>query len=749
MLLASTPLLHAQPLLAPTPSVVGTAPVAPEVEARDADGRVTIRATRLSSKVMLDGKLDEAVYRDVRAISNFIQNEPHNGQPASERTDVWVFFDDDAIYISARCWQPRSVQLVANDMRRDGQNVVRNDNFSVILDTFHDKRNGFTFQTNPLGAVGDQQVTDEGNTINRDWNTVWDVRTSRDDEGWNVEMAIPFKSLRFKPGREQTWGVNFRRAIQGKSEQTFLTPLPSGGGPRTLMRVSKAATLVGLEINQSPRLLEVKPYGISTLSTDREATPAVSNDFSGRGGLDVKAGLGPLTADFTLFTDFAQVEEDEAQVNLTRFSLFNPEKREFFLEGSGIFTFGGVSTGRGPGGGGPPPVAPVIFFSRKVGVADDEPVDIVAGGRVTGKIGKWTVGALQIRQKAGGSDELQLPATDFTAIRVKRDLFSRSSIGMIYTRRSPDDVGVDNNQVGGIDGLFALGQDLTVTTFVAASNKGEGSQADALSYRGRLDYNADRYGLQLEHLYVGDDFSAQTGFLRREDFTREFVEGRISRRPKSRWLRRWSLQGSIDYITDNDRNLESHVDQGQARFELTNGDDVEVQVERSREVVDEAFDLTDDELVLAGDYTFTQFKGNYNFGPRHRLTGELGTSLGSFYDGTIKELYYRGRVELTRVLSLEPNTSFNWIDLPGRDPFMVNVVGVRTTWTITPRAVASALVQYRSGSSDLGASARLRWEYRPGSELFIVYTEGRDTLLSNTPLLNRTFAVKMTRLLRF
>jgi hypothetical protein len=359
------------------------------------------------------------------------------------------------------------------------------------------------------------------------------------------------------------------------------------------------------------------------------------------------------------------------------------------------------------------------------------------------------VGGLQIRQKAGGSAELQLPATDFSAVRIKRDLFTRSSIGVIYTRRSPNDTGYDSNQVGGIDGLFALGQDLVVTTYVAASTKLSGSRADALSYRGRLDYNGDRYGLQLEHLYVGDDFSAQTGFLRREDFTREFVEGRLSRRPASRWLRRWSLQGSLDYITDNDGNLESHVDQGQVRLELTNGDEFEVQAERSREIVDEAFDLTDTEVVAAGDYDFTRFSTSYNLGPRHRVTGSVGASVGNFYDGGLREVFYRGRVELTRVVSLEPNLSFNRIDLPGREPFMVNVAGVRATWTLTPRAVASALVQYRSGSSDLSASARLRWEYRPGSELFVVYSEGRDTLLETAPLLNRTLAVKMTRLLRF
>ncbi len=727
------------------PPDVAPAPVAPEVESRTPDGRVTVRATRIETPITVDGRLDEPLYRDVRSMSNFLQAEPHEGAPATERTEVWVFFDDQQLYISARCWQSASVKIVANDMRRDGQNVPRNDNFSVVLDTFRDRRNGVQFTTNPVGAVSDQQMTDEGASINRDWNTVWDVRSSRDDTGWFVEMAIPFKSLRFPQGLVQVWGINFRRVIQNKSEHTYLTQLPAALGQRALSRVSRAATLVGLEIGSAPRQFEVKPYGISTMTTDREAVPPVSNDLKVKGGLDVKAGIGPLTGDFTLFTDFAQVEEDEAQVNLTRFSLFNPEKREFFLEGQGIFAFGGVQLGRVMGG--QPPIAPVIFFSRRVGVADDEPVDIIAGGRVTGRVGAWTVGALQIRQEAG--TVTPLPATDFTVVRVRRDILSRSSVGMIYTRRSPDELGHEVNQVGGIDGYFALSQDLTVNAYVAASTKGPGSPSDALSYRGRLEYIADRYGLEAEHLVVGDDFQPEAGLLRREDFQRSFVEGRVSRRPGSDWLRKWNLQGSVEYITNNDRELESHVDQGRGSLELTNGDQVDLTVERSREVLDEPFEITDTQTIAPGDYRFTTVRSSYQLGARHRMTGGVGGSAGSFYGGTIREAFYRGRVELTKRLSLEPNLSFNWIDLPDQEGFTINVAGVRTTWTITPRAFASALVQYNSGNGSLAGSARLRWEYRPGSEVFFVYAEGRDTVLHGTPMLTRSFAVKMTRLIRF
>ena len=588
--------------------------------------------------------------------------------------------------------------MVANELRRDGQNVFDNDNFAVVLDTFRDRRNGVVFQTNPIGVIVDQQITDEGASFNRDWNTVWEVRTSRDAEGWSVEMALPFRSLRFPPGQAQVWGINFRRNLQARSEYAYLAPIPASAGRRGLARVSQAATLVGLEITKPVRQFELKPFAISSLTTDRETTPPRTNDLNASAGLDLKAGIGRgLTADLTIHTDFAQVEEDEAQVNLSRFSLFLPEKREFFLEGQGLFAFGGVPVSRGPGGGGPP-VAPILFFSRRIGIADEEPVQILAGGRVTGKVGGWAVGALHIRQddsEVVEDDGTVRPVhdTDFTVVRVRRDILRRSSVGLIYTRRSvTEDTGVAN-QAGGLDLLFAPTQDLTVNTYVAKSDT-PGKRGDDLSYRARMDYSADRYGLQAEQLGVGTNFDPGVGLLRREDFQRSFVEGRFSPRPKSLpWLRKWNFTVALDYVTDNDRALESRSQQAGTRLELANGDEAGVSVQRLYEALDDVFELTEDHLIPAGSYTFQTWRGEYRLGPRHRITGEIGAGVGTFYDGTLREVNYRGRVEVTPAISLEPNVALNWIDRPDTDPFWINVIGLRATWALSPRAVASTLVQ--------------------------------------------------------
>ncbi|HJN93491.1 MAG TPA: DUF5916 domain-containing protein, partial [Dehalococcoidia bacterium] len=326
-------------------------PVAPEVVSRDPQGRVTVRATRVPEPILLDGQLDEDVYTAVPAGSDFIQQDPSEGAPATERTEVWVFFDDRNVYISARCWDSHPERMVANELRRDHTNLAFNENFAIVLDTFYDRRNSFMFHTNPLGGLTDALTTDERN-FNKDWNTVWDVKTGRFEQGWIVEMAIPFKSLRYTSAPEQVWGVNFRRSVRWKNEISYLTPIPASYGMAGISRVSQAATLVGIETPGGAKNLEIKPYAISTLTTDRAAEPMRSNDLGGNLGFDLKYGLTrSLIGDFTYNTDFAQVEDDEQQVNLTRFSLFFPEKREFFLEGQGIFAFAGAGQQGRPRGG--------------------------------------------------------------------------------------------------------------------------------------------------------------------------------------------------------------------------------------------------------------------------------------------------------------------------------------------------------------------------------------------------------------
>jgi hypothetical protein len=728
------------PLEAPTP---------PEVIRRDPQlGTVVVRATRLPAPIAVDGHLDEPLYRTTKSIGGFIQQEPHEGQPATVRTEVWVFFDDRQVYVSARCWQDPSLPLIGHELRRDAQTMFDNDNFAVVFDTFLDRRSGIMFQTNPVGAVNDQLMTDDGAGSNRDWNTVFTVRTSRDREGWSVEMAIPFSSLRFPSGRAQTWGLNFRRNVQARTEYSYLTKIPASVGRRGLGRTSLAATLVGIEIDRPPSRFEIKPYALASRVTNRDAEPVLLGDGAAKMGLDAKGGVGAgLTADLTVNTDFAQVEEDEAQVNLTRFSLFQPEKRDFFLEGQGMFAFGGIPVGRPPTGQAPPE-APILFYSRSIGLADGAPVTIVGGGRVTGHVGaRWSLGGMQLYQAASLAGEL--PATGFTVFRLRRDVLRRSSIGLIYTRRTPSETGADANNVGGFDVLFAPSQDLVVNAYVAKSAT-PGLKGEDISARGRLDYNSDRYGLQLEQLVVPPNFNPEVGLLRREDYRRSLAGGRFSRWPSGiAWLRKWNVTGEMDYVTDNDGRLESRNQQAGLRLELANGDFASVTPARAHEVVTEGIELTHDYTIPVGTYQFGSTRVSYELGPRHRFKGTVTAGGGGLYGGSVRELSYKGRVDVVGPFSLEPSIVLNHVEMPGAGRFWINAVGLRGVLPISPRSVVSVLVQHRSDDGALGASVRWRWEYAPGSELFVVYSEGRDTTAPIEAVRNRSFVVKITRLFRF
>ena len=737
-------------------------PVPPAVISRDAAGRATIRAIKLSEPLSVDGQLDEDVYQTILPVTGFIQQSPSEGAPATEKTEAWVMFDDRNIYVSGRAWDSAPpAEWVSNEMRRDAFQLLQNDMFGVFFDTFYDRRNGFNFATNPLGGHGDSQFTNEGNP-NTDWNPVWRVRTGRFHSGWTVEMEIPFKSLRYREGPVQVWGVQLRRGIRRKNEYSFITPIPisaGGGGPAGIFRVSAAATLVGLEVPSTGRNLELKPYGVRGLSTDVTSEPPVHNDPTGDVGLDVKYGITrSLTADITFNTDFAQVEIDEAQVNLTRFNLFFPEKREFFLEGQGIFAFasggqfrsGGRGSSRGGGGRGGGDV-PTIFFSRRIGLQDDRVVPIIAGGRVTGKLGAFDIGALSIQTDDVGTD---IKSTNFTAVRLRRDILRRSSVGATFTNRSVSLLGNGSSQAYGVDGVFSFYDSVEVITYLAKTSTPNRPEHD-LSYQGRFAYNGDRYGLVTDYLVVEKNFIPEVGFVRRDNFRRANLSARFSPRPRSiESVRQFTLEGRLDYFLTADTEVLETRQQG-VRFEteFENSDRISVDVLGSYERIQEPFEIAPGMILPVGQYGFNDVELSYSLGQQRRVNGTVVVRTGSFWGGHIDTIgFTRGRVEILKRLSAEPTISFNWVDLP-QGSFRTTLAGTRLTYSFTSRMFLSGFVQYSSSGDSLASNIRLRWEYSPGSELFVVYTDDRNTapLTPNrfSALRSRGVVVKINRLFRF
>ena len=723
-------------------------PVPPALVSRDAAGRATVRAVRLTAPLRLDGTLDERVYTDLQALSDFIQQEPVEGARATEKTEAWVLFDDDNIYVSARAWDsaPES-QWIANEMRRDSTNILYNEGIHFTFDTFHDRRNGVIFNVNAIGGRLDGQTTLERNW-NGDWNPVWDVRTGRFEGGWTMEAAIPFKSLRYRPGRAQTWGFNIRRVVQWKNEMSSLTPLPAARGLPAQFMMSLSATLVGLEVPTGGRgTIELKPYAISEVAGTRSGASELLNDVVGDLGFDVKYGVTQnLVADVTVNTDFAQVEADEQQVNLTRFSLFFPEKREFFLENQGTFAFGGAQSSGSRGGG---TDTPVLFYSRGIGLDKGREVPIDVGGRTTGRLGKFSVGFMNIQ--TGDVPDIGTRGTNFTVARVRRDLLRRSNLGFLFTGRSVSKSGAGSSETYGIDGVFSFFDNLNINTYWARTVVA-GPSDDDVSYRAQLDYNGDRYGVQAERLVVGGDFDPEVGFIRRDDFDRRFGSFRFSPRPAViDAVRKFTFQGQVAYVLDRAGLLETRENQGQFGIEFENSDMFTLTYTESYEFLKQPFPIAPDVTLPVGSYSFQDTEASFALGPQRKLAGTVSVQRGRFFSGNKTTVgFSRGRLELTPQLSFEPSVSYNRVDLPeGR--FTTNLVTTRAVYSMTPLMFVSALLQYNSSNDSLATNVRLRWEYRPGSELFVVYNEERDTLApTRIPQLeNRAFIVKINRLFRF
>ena len=719
-------------------------PKAGEAVSRDADGRVTLRAFRLSEPLTVDGVLDDPVYDQVPAADGFLQQEPNEGAPASESTRVWVLYDAENLYIAAEMEEEHAEELMAGEMRRDHMSIGWNDSFQIVLDTFYDRRNGFLFHTNPLGALYDAQVTDERNT-NSDWNTVWWVKSRIVEGGWTTEIRIPFRSLRYAAGGSQLWGINFQRNIKHRNEKVFFTHTPQAYNRQALIRLSNAATLVGLEAPAGSRRMELKPYAIG--SQAHAPLNDVLNEWSGDVGADFKFGVTDgLTADVTWNTDFAQVEDDETQVNLSRFSLFYPEKREFFLEGQGVFDFGGRQT-RAFGGQGPSD-APIPFFSRSIGISGGSAVPILGGARLHGRAGAYQMGLMNIQTE--GVPGLDVESTNFSAFRMKRDLFSRSNIGVIATHRNLGADGTGSNSLYGVDGNFAPTDNIRFNTFyMATSEPGVEAGHQAASYMGQFRYDTDLIDVSAERLYLGDDFNPGMGFVRRRDFTKNGGSFTLAPRPRGiEAIRQFEFKADANQYDRLDGEMETREYNLEGRAIFESSDRLVVTHSVTEEHLLDGFDLSSDVGVPAGNYRFARSGIRFWLGTHRAVSGYVRYEFGEFFGGTRREVSYWGRAEVNRRFSMEPNISLNWIEVPGGE-VQAQVSRLRATYTVSPQSFVGALVQYNSAAQLMSANVRFRWEYSPGSDVFVVFSTNRDGDDALSGLTDRALVVKFTRLFRF
>ena len=737
------------------------APIPPEVITRGPNGEATIRAIKLTAPLKVDGVLDEDVYTREKPFGGLIQVTPRYGEPQTERSDIWITYDNTHIYLSCRCYDSAPPNdWIINELRRDTNGLRQNDHFGVMFDTFYDRRSGFGFYSNALGARADYSIVDEGGS-NTDWNPVWTSKGGRFVGGWTVEMAIPFKSLRYRPGQNQMWGIQLRRPVRRKNEWAYLTPVPRIlAGPQAFNRVSAGGTLVGLDLPEAGRNLELKPYAISRVTTDRVRTPAISGEFESDIGGDLKYGITPnLTADLTVNTDFAQVEVDEQQINLTRFNLFFPEKREFFLEGRGIFDFARGGSGVGSNFGGSD--LPYLFYSRRIGLNANRIVPIDVGGRVTGKVGPYAIGLMNIQ--TGEEPVSQSEPTNFSVLRLKRDVFARSAIGIMATNRSHVTGRDGSNQAYGVDGAFSISQDLSLGAYWAKTNTAD-LEGNDQSWQARGDYSTDRYGARGEFLSIGSNFRPEVGFLRRTGIDRSFGELRFSPRPRGlKSVRKFTWTASGEYIENAVGDVEARAWSGRFNTEFESSDQFQVEFERNYDLIGIPFTPAGSPVAVpAGTYSFDAVTASMTFGAHRAISGTVTLQAGEFYNGKIRSLTLGpggmtsgGRVSVTTQLSLEPTFQITRIELPTAT-FTTRLARTRIDYGFSPLMFASALLQYNSADRAFSTNLRYRWEYAPGSELFVVYTDERDMTDDGfTPqpavrgLKNRALVIKLNRLWRF
>jgi hypothetical protein len=732
-------------------------------EAPAAPARVG-RATRANGPISLDGLLDEPVWQTAVPLDGFVQRYPAEGAVATQATFVRVLYDDERLIIGADLVDSEPARIVAREMKEDGD--LRNDDvFGVLLDTFLDRRNGYYFETNPNGARSDALIYDEGRTQEFDWDGVWDVAARVTERGWSVEISIPFRTLHFDAAHVNLWGIQAWRMIRRNAEDVYWAPVPRN---EDLYRVSRAGHLEGLEGIRQGQTVMVEPYALGAATR----TPSLGEDeVDGRAdvGADVRWNLTPsLQGIATINTDFAETEADEQQVNTTRFSLFFPEKREFFLESTGYFNFG--FNRRGPGA--PPGVIP--FFSRKVGLTEaDEVVPIQGGIKLAGRSGRYNIGFLSVNTDELGPE----PQTNTTVLRVSRDMLTRSNWGIVGVSREPagpDDPGDPNDPFDGFLSNRTYGADLNFSVLQNFKFGGSLLQTDTAGYdKGQGEGHAYAYwsnthwNMELSYHDIAAGFNPEAGFVRRTGI--EEVE------PAFGWF--WRSDTSpvrvvepharMIYTMNQDHTLATRWKHWGNIIEFRDGSHIELAWNPQFDELTEVFVLDDDPdgpaVVPAGAYSMNQYLVQYEGDSSRFLSGEVFAEFGDYFDGDFVSVNTSAAVRFSRHARASLSWNATRIDLPDRpadpsDPnavaldaseFDFDLVGAKIGLTFTTTLFFDAFLQYNTAEDDFSSNLRFNWKYRPGSDLFVVYNERRDIEGLPTDVTDRSFTVKWTWLAAF
>ena len=676
---------------------------------------------------MADGRLDEEVWALAGRAGDFIQSEPVEGAEPTFATEVLVAYTADALLVAARLADDDPDAIVAQQYRRDAD-LESDDNFLLFLDTYHDHRSAFFFFTNAVGTRQDGLVQNEGAVLNTEWDGVWRVGSRRTPEGWVTEMVIPFETLRFPSGTPE-FGINFGRQVARSREQSYWAAIDNDWGFNAMWRVSAYGVLRGMEFAQPGGRIKVKPFGVTGVTGEGDERAGTADL-----GLDAKVSLGSnLNLDVTVNTDFAQVEADEQQVNLTRFELFFPEQREFFLENAGLFQVGEASR----------PFEPpetFLFFSRRIGLSDDgEIIPIVGGARITGKLGRTDVGAFHIRQQAFDGVS---PATGFSAVRLRQDVLERSSIGVMALDRTEADG--ESHRVGAADVSWAPTDAVTIGGFAArSSTPGVSGRESAFGLNGEV--GNDRWNLFANYSDIGEGFRSEMGFVPRTGVRKMRVDGMWSPRIGRFGIRQIFVGPNVIRIVEPDGRIQTQNIGFGPFFLFNDGSNLFFGASRNTEGLSSSFELRDGVVIEEGRYTTTDVMGMANTSESRRVSFNLFTMNSGFFDGRLRVFSPGVAVKPHPRVRLQVNYSRSEIRLPqeGGD-FNTNLVVLRGLLALSPDAFVRGLLQWNDDDDKFSGNVQLRWNYRPGSDVYLVYNERRPFGLESAEPAYRELLGKLT-----
>ena len=689
----------------------------------------SVQAIRIAIPPSLDGSVDEDVWRSVAPATGFVQQNPDEGAPATERTEVRIAFDDRNLYFGIVCFDREPESIVVTQNRRDGS-LDDTDSVQLLIDAYNDGQNAFVFGTSPTGIEFDAQITKAGQTrgsgggparagvgggaqragaaaFNLNWDAVWTVRSQVTDRGWESEIAIPFRTLRYKPGTDQTWGLNISRNIRRRNELSFWSPVSRAF---EFSQVELAGQLNGLEAKRH-RNIKLLPYVLGGLSQDYRLAQG-RTDRTIRGGIDIKYGLTPgLTLDGTVNTDFAQVEVDDVQINLTRFDLFFPEKRPFFLENSGFFEFGS-------------PREVEIFFSRRIGLDENRrEVPIDAGARISGKIGKYQVGMLNMQSR---NVEGRTPANNYSVARVSRELPNRTSIGVIAVNRETmgNQEGYGNfNRTFGADANIGIGKFGNWFNYVAGTQT-PGLSGSAHAYSSRFDYDDATHRVSVGYLEVGENFNPEVGFVRRVRFRKPNASYRYTYYPKNGAWRTVEPHAFFQNWYSLDTNeKESGFEHFHLDSRLQNGGRLGLAYNRNFERLSVPFGVFPGVEIPVGRYQFGETIANFQSDPSAPLFGGGTLAVGNFYSGDITAYSFSGGVRKGQNLTWTLTWARNDIELPTAS-FKTDLASLRFNWSITPKSYFQTLSQYSNRTNQLSHNIRLGLLSTSSTGLYVVYNTG-------------------------